>query len=125
MSSHLLVWLYWIIIFCYCFCVSLGMWLIGVNWYKFETKFKRPPQRLLIMLYVANFFIMYYGFQLPFLIQFVFNVFLMASVWFGTQFQCIGLTGGIATGKSTVSTILAENGFDIIDLDKINHEVSY
>ena len=38
----------------------------------------------------------------------------------GTHFQIIGLTGGIATGKSTVSQILAEAGFDIIDLDKIS-----
>jgi dephospho-CoA kinase len=41
----------------------------------------------------------------------------------GTHFQCIGLTGGIATGKSTVSNILADNGFDIIDTDKISKEI--
>lgn len=35
----------------------------------------------------------------------------------------IGLTGGIASGKSTVSSILAELGAYIIDTDKIAHEV--
>ncbi len=34
-----------------------------------------------------------------------------------------GLTGGIATGKSTVSAILHDAGADIIDTDKIAHMV--
>ncbi|HHW91878.1 MAG TPA: dephospho-CoA kinase [Firmicutes bacterium] len=37
--------------------------------------------------------------------------------------RVIGLTGGIATGKSTVSQILAEEGFPIIDADLIAREV--
>ena len=35
----------------------------------------------------------------------------------------IGLTGGIGTGKSTVSQILKDRGFTVIDLDVISHEV--
>lgn len=35
----------------------------------------------------------------------------------------IGLTGGIASGKSTVSKMLAELGAFILDADKIAHEV--
>ena len=35
----------------------------------------------------------------------------------------IGLTGGILSGKSTVSEILAEKGAVIIDADKIGHQV--
>ena len=35
----------------------------------------------------------------------------------------IGLTGGIGTGKSTVSQILKEKNFPVIDLDVISHEV--
>ncbi|MBE0415427.1 MAG: dephospho-CoA kinase [Dehalococcoidia bacterium] len=34
----------------------------------------------------------------------------------------IGLTGGILTGKSTISRMLAERGAVIIDADKIGHE---
>lgn len=34
----------------------------------------------------------------------------------------IGLTGGILTGKSTVSGMLAERGAVVIDADKIGHE---
>ncbi|VDG23782.1 dephospho-CoA kinase [Lactiplantibacillus mudanjiangensis] len=37
--------------------------------------------------------------------------------------KLIGLTGGIATGKSTVSAILAENGLPIVDADKIAWQV--
>ena len=35
----------------------------------------------------------------------------------------IGLTGRIACGKSTVSKIFAEHGFQIIDADKVSHEL--
>jgi len=35
----------------------------------------------------------------------------------------IGLTGGIGTGKSTISQILREKKFPVIDLDVISHEV--
>ncbi len=35
----------------------------------------------------------------------------------------IALTGGIATGKSTVIKLLSEQGFRIVDADKIAHEV--
>ncbi len=35
----------------------------------------------------------------------------------------IGLTGGIASGKSTISTALASRGAIVIDADKVGHEV--
>ena len=37
--------------------------------------------------------------------------------------KVIGLTGGIATGKSTVSNILKNKGFKIIDADKIARDI--
>lgn len=37
--------------------------------------------------------------------------------------KIIGLTGGIGTGKSTVSKIIRDNGFPIIDADLIAREV--
>ena len=36
----------------------------------------------------------------------------------------IGLTGGIASGKSTVSKYLAEKGFEVYDADKIAKDIS-
>ena len=42
----------------------------------------------------------------------------------GNKFQIMGITGGIATGKSTVSSMLEVAGFSIIDSDKISREVS-
>lgn len=35
----------------------------------------------------------------------------------------IGLTGGIATGKSTVAELIKERGFSVIDADKIVHKL--
>lgn len=37
--------------------------------------------------------------------------------------KIIGLTGGIASGKSTVSTILKEMGIEVIDVDVVAREV--
>lgn len=37
--------------------------------------------------------------------------------------KIIGLTGGIATGKTTVSKLLIEKGYKLIDADKIAREV--
>ncbi len=36
--------------------------------------------------------------------------------------KVIGLTGGIGSGKSTVSRFLAELGATIIEADKLGHE---
>jgi uncharacterized protein YabE (DUF348 family) len=41
----------------------------------------------------------------------------------GLKLRVIGLTGGIATGKSTVSNILKSEGFDIIDSDQISKDL--
>ena len=35
----------------------------------------------------------------------------------------IALTGGIATGKSTVASLLALNGMRVIDADSISHQI--
>jgi len=37
--------------------------------------------------------------------------------------HAIALTGGIATGKSTVASLLALNGMRVIDADKISHDI--
>ena len=37
--------------------------------------------------------------------------------------KIIGLTGSIATGKSTVSQVLAQRGYEIIDADAVVHEL--
>ena len=38
--------------------------------------------------------------------------------------KVIGLTGGIASGKSTVSNQIQEEGFPVVDCDKIAHAVA-
>ncbi|MDO4352948.1 MAG: dephospho-CoA kinase, partial [Clostridia bacterium] len=41
----------------------------------------------------------------------------------GGNMRVIGLTGGIGTGKSTVSKYLASRGFEIIDADLIARQI--
>ncbi|USS89749.1 dephospho-CoA kinase [Fructilactobacillus cliffordii] len=37
--------------------------------------------------------------------------------------RIIGLTGGIATGKSTAAAYLREQGFPVLDLDQLTHDL--
>ena len=37
--------------------------------------------------------------------------------------KIVGLTGGIASGKSTISNFFKEQGIPVIDADRIAHEV--
>ena len=37
--------------------------------------------------------------------------------------KIVGLTGGIATGKTTVSTILRQAGIPVIDADQVTRQV--
>ena len=104
----------------------MGMlfFFFGINWQTVETKYKHSPMKALAVLYICNFIGLNAIFTSPIWFQFILGVLHMVCVYFGTCFQCIGLTGGIATGKSSVSQILEENNFSIIDCDKISKEVS-
>ena len=42
---------------------------------------------------------------------------------YGRAVRLIGLTGGIATGKSTVASLLAEHGATVVDSDELAREV--
>ena len=37
--------------------------------------------------------------------------------------RIIGLTGGIASGKSTVTSYLSEKGYSVIDADRVVHDL--
>lgn len=102
----------------------LTMLSLGGSWNRIKFKFKINPKIIVVVLYVLSFFILQLGFRLPFTYHLIFNLLMILCLYLGTHFQLIGLTGGIATGKSTVSQILSENGFDIIDLDKIAKQVT-
>ena len=114
---------YWGSLTCYLTTVSVLFFFAGLNWYKLEGKYRRSPQQAIALLYFANAGVLYLVFDVPFLAILLLDCLQLAGAFMGTYFQCIGLTGGIATGKSTVSGILAENGLDIIDTDKISKEL--
>ena len=41
-----------------------------------------------------------------------------------TEFRRIGLTGGIGSGKSTLSGMLIARGLDVIDADALSHQLT-
>ena len=103
--------------------ITLTMLILAQNWNRIKYSSKINPKILVTVIYAVNFLIVALGFKMPFTYHLLLNIFLMVCLYIGKCFSIIGLTGGIATGKSTVSQILAENGFDIIDLDKIAKDV--
>ena len=115
--------LYWVFLIAYLSFASIVFFFIGINWYTLETKKRRSPPTIVAVAYIVNDVVLYFMLEVPILLIFIINVLQMGGLYMGSHFQCIGLTGGIATGKSTVSNILADNGFDIIDSDKISREV--
>ena len=99
--------IYYLSLTIYLCTVSLFMTYFGIIWNKYETKYKRNPKILLILVYILSMIILNFGFDLQLIPHFLFNIFIMGGVFFGTKMQIIGLTGGIATGKSTISSILS------------------
>jgi hypothetical protein len=75
---------YWLSLIGYLSLVWLGMCFLGINWYKLETRYKYHPQRVLVSTYILNFFIMFYVFSIPFVIQFVINCFEIFGIWLGS-----------------------------------------
>jgi dephospho-CoA kinase len=61
--------------------------------------------------------------QLPFPASIVGAVTTLVGQQVGASLIAVGLTGGIATGKSSVSTVFKQNGAVIIDADVIAREV--
>ena len=57
------------------------------------------------------------------LLNFLLNFTGFACFFIAIKMRVIGLTGGIATGKSTVSALLKVEGFLIIDCDEISREM--
>ena len=93
--SHLLPILSTII-----FC--LLYFLIGL----FNNKFKLTSIVLIQILCLSQFFLHAFAYKLPMLQNFALNFIGFFCFWVGYRMRVIGLTGGIACGKSTVSQLL-------------------
>ena len=104
----------------YLLCVVISFWGIGN-----VTKRKKRlpilttiPQNILMYLSFAGVFCTaIFLIKLPFLGGFLTCLLALTSYAVGMRLVVIGLTGGIACGKSTVSELLQQNGFYIIDAD--------
>lgn len=73
--------------------------------------------------FFVNFFFLSTLFSFSLGGSFALNLLDMVCLIFAHRSNVIGLTGGIACGKSTVAKLLRENGAVLIDADLISHEV--
>lgn len=65
----------------------------------------------------------HWGWNGPFLVFTVRLVLAIAALSVGEAFFPLALTGGIACGKSTISKLLQQRKFKMIDADKIGHQI--
>ena len=76
------------------------------------------------MFFMIQFFISAFLFGIPLLPNWLFNFVCLFSFFIGVKIPVVGLTGGIACGKSSVTKILKEDcNYTIIDLDQISHDL--
>jgi len=79
---------------------------------------------VVIGIYIVSFIFLRIIYNWHFLFETVLLTIILLGWIAGQRCQLIGLTGGIACGKSTVSEILIEEKLSVIDLDKISHQVT-
>ena len=53
---------YWVSLLAYVSLASVIKFFLGVHWVKFETKWKKSPIVILILSYILNTLILYFGF---------------------------------------------------------------
>lgn len=59
--------LFWLVLFIFESSVFLLTFFFGINWSRYETKFKRSPQRLIVAGYIVHALILYQLFQISLL----------------------------------------------------------
>ena len=77
---------YYLTLFGYMSSLSVLMTYTGIIWNKIETRFKKNPKVLVIIIYILNALLLHYGFKLPFIYIFLFCIFIICAVFFGTRF---------------------------------------
>ena len=75
------------------------------------------------ILFGAQYFLFTLLFKVPLYANILLNIVSCIGFFFGIKMQVIGLTGGIACGKSTVCDLLRNQGFTIIDCDQISRDL--
>jgi dephospho-CoA kinase len=100
-----------------CFCVFFYVGLMTKKYRIFKNK------AALTALFGSNLLVSGFAFKMSIFGTTMVNFAGLSAMYFGIKMRCIGLTGGIATGKSSVSRILKEQGFKVVDADQISHDL--
>ena len=79
---------YWVFLVAYLMTAGCSFFLVGVNWCKIETKNKTfySPQLTVAVIYILNFLILNFAFEVPYWVQFIIYVLNVISVYMGTFF---------------------------------------
>lgn len=80
-------------------------------------------QSMVTAFFFLNFFFLSFLFRFSLISSFALNLLDMVCLVFAHRSNIIGLTGGIACGKSSLAELLEANGAIVIDADKISKEV--
>ena len=94
----------------------------GVYSTRINKKFSRQIATLFKLIFLFSYFVIVKNICQMGLVWMLACGVLCLSMWVGSRLNVIGLTGGIACGKSTVSEELKKQGVVIIDADLIAHK---
>ena len=97
---------------------------IGMMWPKIVKKWNRNPKNIIQIAFGLHYLFLLLIMKVPFYYVFLTSATLLMSTWVGFKLQCIGLTGTIASGKSTVANLFKHYKFPIIDADEISKEIA-
>lgn len=80
-------------------------------------------QSMVTIFFFLNFFFLSFVFRFSLISSFTLNLLDMLCLVFAHRSNIVGLTGGIACGKTSLAELLEANGGIVIDADKISREV--
>ena len=114
--------LYWTLLVLYIIISLIGYIFLGVA---IKKKYVNVKRGAISVLFGAQFILFSLIFKMALYANVILNIFSLFAFFFGIRMQVIGLTGGIASGKSTVSNMLKQEGFEIIDADQISRDLRF
>lgn len=106
-----------LLVIAYLILLIIGFLALGVFNRRSKWLSSKP---MLMLIFFMNNLIPFAGFGFSIFVTILVNIVGIVAYWLGIKMKVIGLTGGIASGKSTVSKLLKEEGFIIIDADVIS-----
>lgn len=104
--------------------LNLMALLLAINQRRVKAKFGIEPILLYMLIYIINFTTTKIAFKFSTWMVFFETVLLLVTTFFARKIKVIGITGGIACGKSTICSFMGENlKIPVVSADQISRDI--